>query len=192
MRIDAVETLRPRRATPADVAQRKGATLEFILTGFRQSLSVRHYLFQVIAADRTRRDVSVDADLDMMRRHGISIQEMPLLCRRLLEASEETRRAEVLEAGDNAAATDDAAIATAATGVAAAAGPIVVAEVLVFSDSDMALHARNRAAAKLEQELKRKRPGKPPTPNRQPGSHRFGSGIPAAGASGRGGPGNAV
>ena len=155
----------------------KPGILEFILTGFKQTQNVRHYQFQVIGADRTRRDVSVDADLDVMRKHGISIQEMPLLCRRLLEESEAAR---ALDQSHGAVTVSETS----------------TAEVLLFSSEDMAVHARGRAAAKLEQELKRKRPNRPPSPNRQPGAHSFGSGAPIAsngGASGNGrGPGNAI
>jgi len=109
--------------------------MEFILTGFRQTLSIRHYLFQVIATDRTRHDVSVDADLDLMRRYGISIQEMPLLARRLLEAGEEG---------------------------------VTPADVVVFSEQDMVGHAKTRNDARSAQELRRRRPVKPPSANRPP------------------------
>jgi hypothetical protein len=62
--------------------------MEISINGFRQTGSLRHYLFQTVAADRVRHDVVVDADLNLMRHHGISIQEMPLLCRKLIEAIE--------------------------------------------------------------------------------------------------------
>ena len=74
----------------------KGGAIEFILTGFKQSLNIRHYFFQVTALDRTKYEVSVDADLDLMRRYGISIQEMPLLCRRLLEGRPGTKPSELV------------------------------------------------------------------------------------------------
>lgn len=109
--------------------------MEFILTGFRQTLSIRHYLFQVIATDRTRHDVSVDADLDLMRRYGISIQEMPLLARRLLEAG---------EAG------------------------VTPADIVIFSEKDMVGHAKTRDEARSAQDLRRRRPVKPPSANRPP------------------------
>jgi hypothetical protein len=122
------------RATPAEVLHRKEAALEFIMTGFKQSQNVRHYSFQIVAGDRTRRDVTVDADLDLMRRHGISIQEMPLLCKHLLETMEEARLAEP---------------------------KVVIPELgerIVFTEQSMLGLAQLRATAKREQELRRRRP----------------------------------
>ena len=63
--------------------------MEFVLTGFRQNNNVRQYSFQAIAADRTRSVVKIGADLSLMRKHNIPLQELPLLCRRLLEGSSE-------------------------------------------------------------------------------------------------------
>ena len=59
--------------------------MEFVLTGFRQNRNVRHYSFQAISDDRTRKDVTVGADLSLMLKHRIPLQELPLLCRRLLQ-----------------------------------------------------------------------------------------------------------
>jgi hypothetical protein len=65
---------------------REGANVEFVLAGFRQFEAVRQFYFDAVGADRTRRRVSVDADLDLVRRYRIPVQELPLLCRRLLDA----------------------------------------------------------------------------------------------------------
>jgi hypothetical protein len=59
--------------------------MEFVFTGFRQESDIRSYTFQIIAADRTRTKVTVGADLSLIRKHRIPLQELPLLCRRLLE-----------------------------------------------------------------------------------------------------------
>jgi len=59
--------------------------MEFILTGFHQDANMRHYSFQGIGTDRTRTDFSVGADLQLIRKYQIAVQELPLLCRRLLE-----------------------------------------------------------------------------------------------------------
>jgi len=59
--------------------------MEFIMTGFHQDANVRQYAFQGIASDRTRTDFTVGADLQLIRKYQIAVQELPLLCRRLLE-----------------------------------------------------------------------------------------------------------
>jgi hypothetical protein len=59
--------------------------MEFVFTGFRQESDIRRYTFHIIAADRTRTKVTVGADLSLVRKHRIPLQELPLLCRRLLE-----------------------------------------------------------------------------------------------------------
>jgi hypothetical protein len=59
--------------------------MEFILTGFHQDANMRHYAFQGIASDRTRAEYTVDADIQLIRKYQIAVQELPLLCRRLLE-----------------------------------------------------------------------------------------------------------
>ena len=57
----------------------------FSLTGFSQTTNVRRYTFQGVTADQTRQEVTVGVDLDLARQYGISLQELPLLCRRFLE-----------------------------------------------------------------------------------------------------------
>ena len=59
--------------------------MEFILTGFHQDANTRQYAFQGIASDRTRSEFVVQADLQLIRKYQIAVQELPLLCRRLLE-----------------------------------------------------------------------------------------------------------
>jgi hypothetical protein len=59
--------------------------MEFILTGFRQDAGFRIFAFEGVAADRTRTVYTIRADLALTRKHGIRIQELPLLCRGLLE-----------------------------------------------------------------------------------------------------------
>ena len=62
--------------------------MNYILTGFKQDTGVRVFSFEGIAADRTRAAFSVKADLGLARQHGIRMQELPLLCRQLLEECE--------------------------------------------------------------------------------------------------------
>jgi hypothetical protein len=61
--------------------------MEYVFTGFRQDRNFRRYAFQAVAADRTRTDVSVSADVAFVLKHKIPLQELPLLCRRFLEGN---------------------------------------------------------------------------------------------------------
>jgi len=63
--------------------------MQFIITGFTQELGCRVFAFEGIAADRIRMAFTVRADLALVRRYGIQIQELPLLCRSLLERRDE-------------------------------------------------------------------------------------------------------
>ena len=60
--------------------------MEFVLKGFDQSDSLRRFVFETIDADRSRSTVVVTADLTLARRHSIQVQDLPLLCRQLLES----------------------------------------------------------------------------------------------------------
>jgi len=62
--------------------------MQFILTGFTQDLAFRVFAFERMGLDRVRTKVVVKADLAMSRKYGIAVQELPLLCRNLLERSE--------------------------------------------------------------------------------------------------------
>ena len=62
----------------------------FTLTGFRESTGFRVFQFEAIAPDRTRTPYTVRADLAMSRRYGIRLQELPLLCRGVLDRRDET------------------------------------------------------------------------------------------------------
>ena len=58
--------------------------MEFMMTGFRQKDGIRRLRFTGTLAGRSR-EFSVDTDTALLRRYGIALQELPLLCRRLLE-----------------------------------------------------------------------------------------------------------
>ena len=58
----------------------------FVLTGFSHDLGFR--VFEFNCKDGTRARFTVRADLTLVRKYGVHIQELPLLCRRLLDASE--------------------------------------------------------------------------------------------------------
>ena len=59
--------------------------MQFILTGFTQDAGFRVFAFEGIETDRTRSRHVVRADLGMIRQFGIRVQELPLLCRGVLE-----------------------------------------------------------------------------------------------------------
>lgn len=59
--------------------------MQFLLTGFRRTANVRLYSFQSLISDRIHRQFTVGVDLNLARLYAISLQELPLLCRKLLE-----------------------------------------------------------------------------------------------------------
>lgn len=63
--------------------------MQFVLTGFTQDLGCRVFAFEGIAVDRMRTTFTVRADMALIRRYGIQIQELPLLCRSVLERRDE-------------------------------------------------------------------------------------------------------
>jgi hypothetical protein len=63
----------------------------FVLNGFSEDTGFRVFAFDGIAADRMRLPApfTVRADLALARRYGIRLQELPLLCRSVLERGHE-------------------------------------------------------------------------------------------------------
>jgi hypothetical protein len=59
--------------------------MQFSLMGFSQSANVRLYSFQGVNSDGVHREFTVGVDLNLARQYAISLQELPLLCRKLLE-----------------------------------------------------------------------------------------------------------
>jgi len=53
-------------------------------------MGFRVFAFERVAADRTRTQCAVKADLTLIRTYGIRVQELPLLCRGLLERQDES------------------------------------------------------------------------------------------------------
>ncbi len=62
--------------------------MQFILTGFTHHKGSRVFEFDRIAEDRIRTRCTVHADLELSRKYGIHIQELPLLCRGMLDRSD--------------------------------------------------------------------------------------------------------
>ncbi|HXJ41664.1 MAG TPA: hypothetical protein VNH18_20480 [Bryobacteraceae bacterium] len=74
----------------------------FVLAGFTQDAGFRVFAFDGIGADRSRTAFTVRVDLDLIRRHGIRVQELPLLCRALLEQQDESASGRTLTYTDEA------------------------------------------------------------------------------------------
>ena len=64
--------------------------MQFMITGFRDSDGIRIFRFEGVAPDRTRTSWTVSIDLALSRRYGIQLQELPLLCRGVLDRSNES------------------------------------------------------------------------------------------------------
>ena len=54
-------------------------SMDFVLTGFRQDANVRHFAFQRVAGDHSRTEFTVSADMSLLVKHKIPLQELPLL-----------------------------------------------------------------------------------------------------------------
>jgi hypothetical protein len=91
--------------------------MQFVLTGFTPDTGFRVFAFEGIAEDRSRTGFTVRTDLALIRRYGIQVQDLPLLCRGLLERRDETggehtfvyTEAEMRLHADQCAAEKDAA-----------------------------------------------------------------------------------
>ena len=70
--------------------------MHFILTGFTQDMGFRVFAFERRGEDRIRTKYTVRADLALILRYGIRLQELPLLCRGLLERRENGEEAGAL------------------------------------------------------------------------------------------------
>jgi hypothetical protein len=63
--------------------------MQYILTGFTQDMGFRVFAFERIGDDRLRTKFTVRADLTLIRRYGIRLQDLPLMCRGLLDRCNE-------------------------------------------------------------------------------------------------------
>ena len=66
--------------------------MQFILTGFTQEMGFRVFAFERMGEDRIRTRWTVRADLALIRRYGIRLQELPLMCRGLLERGDDSEK----------------------------------------------------------------------------------------------------
>lgn len=69
----------------------KGTDMPYILTGFTHHTGLRVFAFQEgIGHGSAATAFSVSADLALARKHGIPVQDLPLLCRAVLEQRSES------------------------------------------------------------------------------------------------------
>jgi hypothetical protein len=106
--------------------------MPFILSGFTQNSGCRVFTFECIGPDRSRTKYTVRADLSLIRTYGIQIQELPLLCRGLLDRQDLDRQDKDREKRS-----------------------------VTFSEEEMRACANERATARAEAEKKRRAPRRP-------------------------------
>ena len=75
--------------------QDKAAKTQFVLRGFHQTAGIRSYNFEGIG-DGRRTGYTVEVDLTLIPGFGIRIQDLPLLCRELLDERAEPDQIGVL------------------------------------------------------------------------------------------------
>lgn len=67
------------------MSNQKFSPSRFLLKGFSHDQGFRQFNFEGIEEDSVRTQFMVRADLTLARTYGIHIQELPLLCREVLE-----------------------------------------------------------------------------------------------------------
>jgi hypothetical protein len=117
--------------------------MQYILTGFTQDTGFRVFAFEGVAVGQIRTVFTVRADLALSRRYGIAMQELPLLCRSLLDRQDESGPSQD-EAGEHDALDKHA---------------------LTFTEEEMRACADKRAADRALAALRRKAPRRPAVEN---------------------------
>jgi hypothetical protein len=59
--------------------------MEYLLEHYRQNAALRVFVFDGVSPDRSRSRFTVSVNTALLGRYTISLQELPLLCRRFLE-----------------------------------------------------------------------------------------------------------
>jgi hypothetical protein len=70
--------------------------MKFTLIGFTQDFGYRVFAFEGMGNDQIRTGFTVKADVALIRRYGIPLQELPLMCRGLLERRNEDQEKRML------------------------------------------------------------------------------------------------
>jgi hypothetical protein len=95
-RVNSFSTLSPRGSdtAPETIAVTRltvntltNSKMQFALNGFTETDGFRVFGFEGIDANWVRSAFTIRTDLALARRYGIRLQELPLLCRALLEES---------------------------------------------------------------------------------------------------------
>lgn len=76
--------------------------MRFIFTGFSQITGFRVFAYECIEKDKTPTKLTVRADINLGRKHGIHLQDWPLLCLEMLE-----RRADDMAPGTSEFSFDE-------------------------------------------------------------------------------------
>ena len=61
--------------------------MEALLVGFRENANIRAFVFNCVQPNHSKTQVVVSADVSLARRYKIALQELPLICKRLLEST---------------------------------------------------------------------------------------------------------
>jgi hypothetical protein len=69
---------------PIEPKQDKSVKPQFLITGFTQNAGIRIYAFEA-RVDARRAHYTVEVNLALIPGYGIRIQDLPLLCRELLQ-----------------------------------------------------------------------------------------------------------
>jgi len=64
--------------------------MQYLLNGFTHDMEFRVFEFESVGDDRVRTQYRVRANLGLIRKYGIRTQELPLLCRGVLEQRDES------------------------------------------------------------------------------------------------------
>ena len=70
--------------------------MQFIFNGFTPDTGFRVLSFEGVGVDKLRTEFTVKTDLVLVRKYGILVQELPLLCRGLLERRDENEQGRTL------------------------------------------------------------------------------------------------
>lgn len=70
--------------------------MQFTLVGFTQDTVFRVFSFERTTVDRVTTAHTIRVDLALSRKHGIRLQELPLLCQALLEEDLKANQTELL------------------------------------------------------------------------------------------------
>jgi hypothetical protein len=63
--------------------------MQYILTGFTHDSGFRVFAFECVGKDRVRTKFQVRADLSLIKKYGIRVQDLPILCLGVLERRNE-------------------------------------------------------------------------------------------------------